>query len=97
MSTPNKAGEVAPSEKLYSEVSFDHQILDSKGLLYLKRGTHEDYEAYYKRINKFLEDMNVEKLNDLLMLIDPNILKYKPTIEYLSKKIDSKKSSCVLI
>ena len=97
LSPPNMPGEVASSEKVYTEVSFDHEILESKNLMYLKRGSREDYDTYFKRIDKFLGDQTIDKLNELLMIIDPNIAKFKPTTEYLSKKIESKKSSCVLI
>ena len=92
------AGAEAPVLKIYREVIFDSNLTETGEIpKFLNRAQSEEYSDYFKRIDQFLSQYNRKDLNKILGLIDPSVEKYKPTMDYMIVKINSKKSSCNLI
>lgn len=78
------------SEK--KQVIFSDSVLQSNYVpIFLKRKENEDYSPYLKRIKDFLEDFNVDRLNEILGEIDPSREENEPAITLLKGVIKNKK------
>jgi len=84
--------------RLYEKVYFGKRLIKKHKLpKFLLKGNQENYSDYMKRIDKFLSSYSQKQLSELMGWIDPNEEVYKPTVEYLMKKVNSKSKSCNLI
>ena len=93
-SSGNRPGEEAVQFERYNKVCFPVELIKNNRLFpkFLGKNSKETHYEYINRIQRFIMDMDVKKIIEMLGELDPNDPKLNPTIKFMEALIKKKKN-----